>query len=155
MLEQAAQPFTVNDLAVITITDRLAADQLIPNSLVRPFLVIMLHESRDNVVEVLLAKHHEVVQALLPQRLDESLDVGGHVRATRQKPLDSDALRFEDFIELRGELRVRVVDEIAWHLLLLGELHADVSCLLGHPRGILVRRGGGNPDAPTTNMDEN
>ena len=45
---------------------------------------------------------------------------------------------FEDFLQLCTEFRVRVVDEVCWHLLLLRELHADLPRLFGNPSGILV-----------------
>ena len=93
------------------------------------------------MVEVLLAENDKVIQALLLNGLDKPLNIGGHIGTTGQESLDSDALRFEDLVELLREFRVRVVDEVGRHLLLLGELHADVSGLLGDPSGIWVRRG--------------
>ncbi len=46
----------------------------------RPFHVIMLAIFRTEMIEVRLAKHHEMVEAFLLQRLDESLDVSVSVR---------------------------------------------------------------------------
>lgn len=68
----------------------------IADPLVRPLRVIMRERFRDNVVEVILTKNHKVIQALLLNGLDKPFDVG----ATGWESFDSDALRFDDFIEL-------------------------------------------------------
>jgi len=61
MLQQPAKPFTANDLASVFPLFRHLSDRHIPNSLVRPFGVIALHEFKDDVVEMLLAENDEMV----------------------------------------------------------------------------------------------
>lgn len=84
MLQQSAEPFTANDLAPVTILLCHSHNGHISNPLVRPFFVIVGHEPRDDMFEMFLAKHHEVVQALLLNGLDKPLNIGGDVGATRQ-----------------------------------------------------------------------
>ncbi len=55
---------------------------LVLHGRVRPLLVVVGDYLGDDVVHVLLAKHNEVVEALLLQRLDEPLHEGIRVERT-------------------------------------------------------------------------
>ena len=71
---QSAKPFTANNLAV-TLTHAHRTNRHIANSLVRSFCLIMREEFRDDVIEMLPAENHEMIQALLLKRLNKSFDV--------------------------------------------------------------------------------
>lgn len=61
--------------------------RLIVHCLVRPLHVVVLEPLGNQVVEVPLAQDHEVVEALLLNRLDEPFDIGvGVRRADRRTP---------------------------------------------------------------------
>ena len=112
MLQQAAETFAANNLAAVSIVLRYPADRHIFNPLVWSFCVIMREEFRDDAVEMLFTQHYEMIQILLLKRLDKPFDKGIHVGASGQKLMYSEALRFEDFIKLCGEFRVRVVPDV-------------------------------------------
>ena len=57
-----------------------SGESFIAHSLVRPFRGVVLYELPHQVIQVPLAEHHELVQALLLNRLDEPFDVGVEVR---------------------------------------------------------------------------
>ena len=67
-------------------------------------------------------------------------------------PLYLYAFVLEDAVELLGELRIRVMHDLGRLVLVLGEFHAHVPGLLGHPGGIRGsgRRGDPHPPAADT-----
>jgi hypothetical protein len=74
MPQQSAKEFPADDIAArhhITFHRHP-----IPQPLVRPIPVVVPHELIDDPVQVPFPEHHEVIQALLSQRLDETLDEG-------------------------------------------------------------------------------
>ena len=62
------------------IVRRLLHNGTIPQPLMRPLGVVVLDVLANQIVEVLLAEHQEVIEALDLQRLNQPLDVGVGVR---------------------------------------------------------------------------
>ncbi len=61
--------------------------------------MVMLSEFLYQVIEVALAEDHEVIEAILPERLGELLHESEDVRRTVSGPLNSQAGIFENSVE--------------------------------------------------------
>jgi hypothetical protein len=103
MVEPPSQSLAADDpqLGLVGVTAwgfrRLATHRwLISQRLVRPFLVVILDGFRHKVIHVLLTEHDEVIESLLLQCLDESLDVGVRIRRPKRSLLPFCSRRVED-----------------------------------------------------------
>ena len=81
MPQQAPQPLAAHDLSQAG--NRLVLrrwltgnDQLVAEPLVRPLFVIMVDELSDQMIQVRLAQHHEMIQALDLDRLNPPFHKG-------------------------------------------------------------------------------
>ena len=68
----------------------------------------------DEVVQMLLAKHQEIIQAFLLDALDDSFAARIQVRALHWQNLDLEPFGFEHIVELCRELCVAVANQISW-----------------------------------------
>lgn len=87
MLHRASRELENSGLVLVGFAQGHIAPRLVP-----AFLVIVVSELFHEVREVALAEDQEVVEALLPQRLDPALGVRVHVRRPRPDPLHLTAL---------------------------------------------------------------
>lgn len=125
-----------------------------PDRAVRPLGVEMFHVFADEMVEVLLAKHDEVIQAFLLARLNPALHVSILIRLLRPDAVNLHAFVLEQAAELCGELGVPVVDQVLdLHACIL-DVHHDVASLLDHPFLVGVRRRRRGDHAPGRDVDE-
>ena len=77
----------------------------------RPAVVIVGDVLRHDMIEVLLANDDEMVQRLVLDTLNPTLDEGVQVRRARADRFDLNAALLEDLIERPRELAVQVPDE--------------------------------------------
>ena len=90
-------------------------------------------EGFDQIVEMIAAKNDEVLQALMLDRLDDSLDSRVQVRRSYGELLALDTFFLKRCLELRRELGVAVVDQVSRTMFTrLGFLN-ELSSLLRHP----------------------
>lgn len=72
MPEQTSESLTDHDST--RLRSQSTAQQHISNPLMGSLRVVVLHELPHEMIEMPLSKHHEMVQALLLDRLNESFD---------------------------------------------------------------------------------
>jgi hypothetical protein len=92
--------------------------------------------------------------ALAPDSAHEWLGGGIRPRRSDRGLDDPDALCAEHGVEKSAELGISITDEELDRVSSLGELHADVSGLLGHPVGDRPGRQACDPDDPRVVVDE-
>ena len=116
--------------------------------------MIVSSEFFHEMLQVLLATDHKVIEAFDAQGLDESLGVGVHVRGQRTDSLHLGTLRLEHRIEVVRELGIVIDDEVSDRQFPVVHRHRSVACLLRDP--LPVRTGGRVRDdnAAGGDMDE-
>ncbi len=137
MLKHAAELRFADDLGGLSLRRRCAAGRdrrPVVDPLMRALCVVVVDELGDEIVEVALAEDHEVVEALVLDRLNDTFDVRVQTRRTLGKPLRFGAcIISDDGVELRGELRVAVAQQIRALDSGLVEVHGEVASLLLDP----------------------
>ena len=73
-----------------------------------PELVIIIDEFTDQIIQVLSAKDHEVIEGLNLQGLSKPLGVGIQIRTLHWKALHFRALAFQDGFKHVRELAVSI-----------------------------------------------
>ena len=130
-------------------------EQVVFLALMRAPSVVIVDELGDEVVEMPLAKNKEVIEAFLPERLDEPLDEGHGIGGAERRFQDPQAGFLQRGVERGGELRIPVVhDDIQAQPLLLGMLHKRPA-LFANPGLIRMRSGGRDEHAPRIDVQEN
>lgn len=147
MLEQAAEFGPATDPA-----DRLMPphfpnrirqliEPAVPNTLMRPLLVVVIHERLHDVVDVPQAEAGEVVQAFPPNccdpRLSERIGIGCH----HGRFDNLNAGRAQQPIKRSREFCVPVMDQVRRFQAHFLEPHQQVPSLLEHPFLVGVIRG--------------
>src|SRR5262245_33596221 len=105
-LQQAAQALIADDLAI---ANQSTLDQLVAETLVVAFDVVMREVLLESATEVAFAEQDHPVEALLLDRAHEALCVGVGVRGLERRSDHPDAGRLQHDPEPEGELRVAVV----------------------------------------------
>ena len=80
-------------------------------SLVRPVPEIVVHVSRDKVIEVLFAEYDKLVQTLDLDRLNPAFDVGANVRSLDRAAADIEPLGTERVVKGPAKLAVAIVED--------------------------------------------
>ena len=120
----------------------------------RSVLVVMADERVNQVTKVLLAEDNEMVQTFPFHGLHKSLGVSVHVGTARLSTHGLDAVGFEDLVELGGELRIAVADEMIGGPGAIAGDHRKVPCLLSHPDAVRIGSHAGNEYAARADVDE-
>jgi hypothetical protein len=121
--------------------------------LVRPFNVIVLQPLGHEVVKVLGAEDHEVVQALLLNRLNHPFDEGVRVRCPEGCLANVDAAPGQVGLERRRKLCVPVVEQHRDGHLRLGVIQERLG-LRSDPRFVRVARRWRDVSAPRLDVQE-
>jgi hypothetical protein len=95
----------------------------------------------DDVVQVLFAHHHKMIQALLLDCLNEPFHEGVRVRRCYSQFLWPQSFGLQDVPELIRKSGVPVVKHQSLLPIALRQVHCEVPGLLRYPRRIWVRRG--------------
>src|SRR5687767_14489765 len=82
------------------------------------------------------------VEAFSAEAADPALDVRVRVRRLQRRADHLHLLAVENGIEGAAELRVSIVDQEAWPMAMVGEVHQQVPRLLHHPGAIGVADAG-------------
>ena len=162
MSEQAAQSPFAGNLTFSSYLHRLQRRVLL--GLVGAVNVVEGNELRDDMVQMRFAKNDKMVQALNLKCLRPAFGIGVEVGTAKGQFADLGRLVLgshigstrccNDGIKLSGEFAVPVPQQVAELLVGLLEMDAKVTCLLGHPVGMRMSRGGSNPDAPRFDVNE-
>ncbi len=158
VLQHATELRFADDLGGRSLRRRRAAGRNrrpVVDPLMRALRVVAVNELGDEVIEVALTEDHEVVEAFVFDGLNETFDVRVEVRRTLGKPLRFGAcIISDDGVELRGELRVAVAQQIRALDTGLVQMHGEVASLLLDPFGVRCFGGGRNDDATASDMNE-
>jgi hypothetical protein len=77
----------------------------------RPVFVVLGQIRIDQMPQMRLAEHDEVIEALAFHALHPAFGKGVQIRRTGRNQLKGDAVVLDDGTELLGELRVAIADE--------------------------------------------
>ena len=106
--------------------------------------VVIVHELRNNVVQVSLAKQDELEKTLVFDGLNESFDPAVQVGRGNGKHVGSDTFGFQSGREILGELRVAIVHHNGRFLFAIHRLIEEHFRLFHHPSGIRMLGGRGH-----------
>jgi hypothetical protein len=118
----------------------------------RPLRVVVLDEEAQDALEVAAVEDQQPVETFDADGSDETLGDGVCLRRPQRRLDDPDATAAEDLVEGAAVFAVAVADQEAHAV--VGEVEAEVACLLGHPGLCGVGRAAGQPDAPACARDE-
>lgn len=113
-----------------------ADERPIGKRLMRTPDVIEGEEFADKMIEVLLTKDDEVVEALDLDRPDPPFDEGVLVRRSRSRRLDADVSLLKDGVEIADVHAVPIADEMLHRQSSVPSLFEDRFSLTNHPRRI-------------------
>ena len=85
----------------------------------------MLDKLANQIPQILLAQHDEVVKTFLLNRLRPPLSVGVLIRRPHRGPLELDALVLQDLPEVRRELRILIAHDVIRFVRSFVERHAQ------------------------------
>ena len=102
-----------------------------PQRAVRPVLVVVLDVLAQDAFDVAAVEDQQPVQALGADGSDEPFGDGVRLRRSCRRLDDPDAVRAEHLVEGIAVLAVAVADQQAQAL--VGDIEAEVACLLGDP----------------------
>src|SRR6267378_3911582 len=123
---------------------------LVPEGLLRTRFVVVADVLGDDAPEVILTEDEDVVEHLSPERSDEALSKGIHVRRAYRRAHDAHARRPEYVSEARAELRVVIANDNLWRA-----VHCGVPGLLrAPPVGWRVRHRGMEDRSATQVQEE-
>src|SRR3990172_7020636 len=158
VVQQPAEPLVANDILRpqnarvvrrLVHVRRQAAERL-----VGPEFMVVADVFLDQVAQVFLAQHNEVVEHFGLNTLAPPFGIGILVRSPDRGLHELHALGFENRPELLDELCVPITDKISGLLRLIAEEHAEIPGLLGHPTPIGVCGDPGDVDPPSAGLDE-
>src|SRR6266545_491691 len=112
----------------------------------------MVDVDAQHAFEMAAVEDQQPVQTFGAHGSDEALRDRVRLWRANRRLHDPDAFAAEDLIEGAAVLAIAVADQEAHAL--LGEVEAEVACLLGDPGTGRVRRAAGEPDAPARVRDE-
>ena len=110
-LQQAAEPLTACDLACSDHSYR-RRDELVAQSLVRPFFMIVICKFANGSAEVAFADEHQSIQALGLDRLDKPFGERVQVRTPRRQDQWLHTTVPQPLPKGRGVERVSVQDDV-------------------------------------------
>ncbi len=138
ILEHSAQSLATLDGASLSADSLAGIDELVFQTLVVPFGVVMRQKLASGVAQGVFAKENQPVEAFYFNRPHEPLQVSVQVRRSRRQLYRLDACAFQQGVKLSREFSVAVQEEIAAILektiLSIGQISGD----LFHPRFIRV-----------------
>lgn len=157
MLEQPAEAFLADDVGCGESSGwrrPSAGQQTVVFSLMRAFEKIMRQVLVNEMPQMILAEHDEMIEALALDALHPAFREGVEVGSERPDLMHFQAVGGEDRIELLGELAVVVSDQNRRLLRQLGEVHGDVAGLLRHPLGVGMGTHAGHVHAAAADVNE-
>ncbi len=132
----------------------LSSKRLVAQRLVRPQLVVIVQVRRDKIVEVLLAKDREEIQAFYACGLYPSLDEGILIWRSRCRGLHSAALLLKDFIEFFDVHVVAVANKMRHFQARFTSLRDHGVGLTEHPLAVGFETAGRTKDSPATDVNK-
>ena len=134
--------------------ERNDADGFISNSLVRSNGVVVIFIFSDQEFQVALAKHNELADAFILDRLNESFGKRIQIWRSEGQLLHFDAFTFKNFIKFGGELGIAILDQVGRFLASVSQIHHKVPGLLFDPRPIWIAAHPGDLNPSRANVDE-
>ena len=127
---------------------KVGHDRHITKSPVRPFVVVVMQPSFENIPQMLFTENNKVVETLGFNSGNAAFSVGIQIRSPRRNRPELDTIEFEDRTELFRELCIAVTNDVRGLELglFVGKDHAHVPSHLRHPRAVGIGRHAGDVD---------
>src|SRR5260370_40400074 len=140
VVQHPAQSLPSPDRSTMRRQTSLGSNEACAEALVSPFLMVMCYELPDRLPQPGLPKKDQSLQARFLDCPHKAFRMGIQVGRTRRKFHRLNSHLREHILELRGEQRVAIMDQIP--LPKQQTIHgiADISGYLAHPYPVALRR---------------